>query len=64
MGMIIVTNPQWELSWKVCDHECDYCEEFALEVWERQTQGGVINEDGPGIYSIEDCDHTVTKERI
>jgi hypothetical protein len=37
---------------------------FALEAWERQTMGGIVNEAGPGIYSLQDCDSTCEKERI
>jgi hypothetical protein len=39
-------------------------DEYALEAWERMTFAGVENEDGPGVYSIVDCDVTCTKERL
>lgn len=40
------------------------CENCEFEMWERMTYGGVINEDGPGVYSMEDCESTCTKERV
>lgn len=35
-----------------------------VEAWERMTYGGILNEDGPGVYSLENCDTFLERTRL